>query len=302
MAYVDLAVIVGKLVNENILKSPATQWPSNPVGTQLWQWLEVLPQALHLRSSEIETLDNSIVDVFAARQLLVTYYATVAMLYRMKKSDDPFPIAAVLAGSTIAGIFEDLLARDQLRHLGPVHTFYLLVASIALLSCYRFRDVWSEAQKDLAIIGLAQEEMKKKWPSAIGSIRSYEKMLSVTTSMQDRREMLPLQHLDPTARALLRDVDGTYCRLYKVVAFMDSAESNSYISDLQTPFSAASNSNSAAQNMHATTTAVDQTGTNTALENTDWTSVDPMDTWILDDSLFGGHLFWDDVPPTLAHN
>lgn len=297
VAYVDLAVIVGKLVNESILKSMPTHKPSHDVPTLLRQWIFSLPPALHLRSTNSQRASDSTLDSFAARQLLVTYYAAVAMFYRMKKSDDPFPAAAVLAGSTIAGIFEDFLARDQVRHLGPVYTFYLLVASIALLSCYKYGNLWHIARADLAIISHAQEEMKEKWPSAIGSIRSFDKMFKVMTTVQDRREGRPMQDLDTTARTLLQDIDGNNCRLYNAIMFSDEQHP-----DLNLPAvlsAASSNATDASPRMPTVSAAFPPTENGMAVEAPEWIAGDQMDTWILDESLFGRHLFWDDVPPDM---
>jgi hypothetical protein len=84
----------------------------------------------------------------------------------------PPSVVSILASSFISGIFEDLLARDEIRYLGPMFSFYLLAAGVVQLSCYRWAGLWSSAQQDLEITFRALEEMGKRWQSAVGSSRN----------------------------------------------------------------------------------------------------------------------------------
>ena len=79
--------------------------------------------------------------------------------------------AALLASSFVAGIFEDFMARDELRFVGPIFTFYCLTAGMAQLSCYRHTGIIDIAEENLAIMGRALQELSKRWPSAVGSLR-----------------------------------------------------------------------------------------------------------------------------------
>ena len=184
VAYVDLAVIVGKFVNYSIRRAPVEAQITD-TAQRLLRWVGDLPPMLRLHARQVSQAGShtSLIEPFNIQRLSITYYAAVSMLYRARTSDDPFPTAAAIAGSTIASIFEDFLARDLVRRLSPVYTFYLLVASVALLSCYGYKELWRNAEEDLRVISLAQEEMKKRWGSAKGSIRSFEKMYAVTVSL-----------------------------------------------------------------------------------------------------------------------
>lgn len=63
------------------------------------------------------------------------------------------------------------MARDELRYLGPIFTFYCLTAGMAQLSCYRYSDTYNLAEENLGIMARALEELSKRWPSAIGSLK-----------------------------------------------------------------------------------------------------------------------------------
>jgi len=96
------------------------------------------------------------------------------VLIIINRSQDPRgppSTASLLASSFLAGIFEDFLARDELRYLGPIFTFYLLAAGMAQLSCYRYTGLWDAAAKDLDVMFRALDELSKRWPSAVGSLR-----------------------------------------------------------------------------------------------------------------------------------
>jgi hypothetical protein len=63
------------------------------------------------------------------------------------------------------------MARDELRFLGPIYTFYCLTAGMAQLSCYRYPEIVDIAEENLSIMGRALEELSRRWPSAVGSLK-----------------------------------------------------------------------------------------------------------------------------------
>jgi hypothetical protein len=63
------------------------------------------------------------------------------------------------------------MARDELRYLGPIFTFYCLTAGMAQLSCYRYSELVSLAEQNLNILARALEELSKRWPTAVGSLK-----------------------------------------------------------------------------------------------------------------------------------
>jgi hypothetical protein len=63
------------------------------------------------------------------------------------------------------------MVRDELRFLGPIYTFYCLTAGMAQLSCYRYPEIVDIAEENLSIMGRALEELSRRWPSAVGSLK-----------------------------------------------------------------------------------------------------------------------------------
>jgi hypothetical protein len=154
------------------------------------------------------------------------YYVAVALLYRERTLGGPFSAATVMASSTIAGIVADFIARDEVRFLNPIFAFYLLVAAISLLSCHRYAGAWEVAQEDLQVVARALDEMKLKWPSARGSIDTFQKMYQLTVTMQRQVEFMPGSACMLTAEqaSLLGAVDSSLCRMWDVLMCQDSED------------------------------------------------------------------------------
>lgn len=239
IAYVDLAVIVGRFVK------PVTGADSPPrasgIQDSLEQWIRTLPQPLRLSHSDDGQGEILKPYNFEARQLHVLYYVAVVLLCRDNTLGGPFtaaaavidrestlhaPIsaAAVLASSTIAGIVADFIARDEVQFLNPLFTFYLLVATIPLLSCHRYAGAWAVAQEDLSVIARALDDMKLKWPSAQGSIDTFQKLYQVAVTTQRQVALLPGSACMLTAEqaCLLVDVDTALCRMWDVLMRQDT--------------------------------------------------------------------------------
>lgn len=63
------------------------------------------------------------------------------------------------------------MARDELRYLGPIYTFYCLTSGMTQLACYRYSGLVDLAEENLAIISRALQDLSKRWPSAVGSLK-----------------------------------------------------------------------------------------------------------------------------------
>lgn len=218
IAYVDLSLILGQLT-KNIMRNTRAKSYLVDAENSLYRWVKTLPESLRLRR---KILKNNLLlpeepYSFEARQIHVLYLVIVILLYRPLTVNDPFPTATALAASTIAGIFEDFIARDEVRLLGPMFTFYLLTAGIALLSCYRFPLLWSTAEEDLKTFQKAQDQLKKTWQSAVGSIRTFEKMQKVAMTMQQHFQGGPGGNLTTAQGLFFEDIDTDLCRLWDIL-------------------------------------------------------------------------------------
>ena len=81
----------------------------------------------------------------------------------------------------MAGIFEELLVRDDICHLAPIFTRYCIAASFFLISQRPIPELWAACQSDLQVLKLSLKELSKRWKSAIGGSRVLE---SILTSQQ----------------------------------------------------------------------------------------------------------------------
>ena len=220
IAYVELSLIVGRLIRHETRK-PYSKDLRCDIENSLYRWAKTLPDTLRLSSSkshrQSESQRTSRSYNLESRQLHVLYLVIIIILYRLKTLQGPFPTAAVMAASAIGGVFEDFLARDEVRLLGPCFTFHVLAASITLLSCHKYPKLWALAQEDLKTLAQAQDEMKKKWPSALGSIGTFDRMYKLATTMQQRVVELPKSTLTTGQAGFFEDCDVTLCRMHDML-------------------------------------------------------------------------------------
>ena len=216
ISYVNISLITGRFTT-NVLRKVPTKAHDSDIENALHRWIQTLPEPVRLVPRKVRgSLDSFLNSYnFDCRQVHVLYLVNLILLYRSPTVDGPFPAAAVIASSTVAGIFEEFLARDEVRLLGPMFTFHLLAAAIALLSCHKYTELREIAEKDLKVIRQAQEEMKKKWPSAIGSIRSFERMHKLAVMKGTNGKHLSAMRLTPSQTLLFQDIDIDLCRLWE---------------------------------------------------------------------------------------
>jgi hypothetical protein len=83
---------------------------------------------------------------------------------------------ALIAASSVARIFKDLLARGQLRFIGAIATWYVGVAIVALLSTQRMPHLLKSGADDIRILRLALKELASLWPTADIFVRGFERL------------------------------------------------------------------------------------------------------------------------------
>jgi hypothetical protein len=167
-SYVGISCILGDLT-QSYLRKHGLQEHKKSLEDRLFRWLKTLPENLQLcRPVEGRPLKQY---SFQARQLHIQYFTVLVILYRPPDPKLAPSTASLLASSFIAGIFEDFMARDELRYLGPIFTFYCLTAGMAQLSGYRYSGIVDIAEENLAILGRALELLSTRWPSAVGSLK-----------------------------------------------------------------------------------------------------------------------------------
>ncbi|KAK5052113.1 hypothetical protein LTR84_002917 [Exophiala bonariae] len=219
VAYVELSLIMGRFTRHEIQKSSSKDL-NTAIEDALYRWTRNLPEHLQLSNRSTNGSNSSLCQsvksyTLESRQLNVLYFTTIILIYRSKSLDGPFPTAAVMAASTVAGIIEDFVARDEVRTLGPCFSFHILTASIALLSCYPYPQLWVLAQEDLKALAQGQEELQKRWPTVLGSIASFERMLKYCIATQKKVTGTPQSSLTPYQAVFFDTIDVTLCRLYR---------------------------------------------------------------------------------------
>jgi hypothetical protein len=87
-------------------------------------------------------------------------------------------VAAILASSCVARIFEDFLARDMLRYLSPIYIFYLFTAGLPQISGHKIPILREASKREFKMIRYSLLEMSKTWHSAHRHLGSLNKLLA----------------------------------------------------------------------------------------------------------------------------
>lgn len=100
------------------------------------------------------------------------YFVILVILNRGPVAGSPPSPVSLLASSFISSIYEEFIARDQLRHLGPAFAFYALAAGLSQLSGYRYASLSNAAEENFKTIRMSLELLAKRWGSANGALRA----------------------------------------------------------------------------------------------------------------------------------
>jgi hypothetical protein len=150
---------------------------------------------------------------FNARQLHIPYFTTVAIMARSTATRG-ISVDAVLASSFISGIFEDFLARDEVQYLGPIFTFYLLAAGVALTSTRLHQNLWKVAQQDLEVLQNSLKELSKRWPSGVGAMKALQNVIERTPRLQHGKPSQNLDWMSAEQEQLFKGFGQELCRMW----------------------------------------------------------------------------------------
>ncbi|KAF2399460.1 hypothetical protein EJ06DRAFT_478378 [Trichodelitschia bisporula] len=238
-AYVGISVILGDLT-QCFLEDGKLGSKQQALADRTFRWSRTLSEDLQIC---FERPGRQLRPYcFEARQLHAQYFTVLTIMNRTNTVGSAPSTASLLASSYVAGIFEDFLARDELRYLGPIFTFYLLSAGLCLLSCYRYPGLWHLAEQDLRIIFRSQEELGKRWPSAIGSLNKLTIVRDKVTKTQ-RSTYFPENNLTPEQIQFFDNFGTDLCRSWSVLYDTSSTQPSAardlmtagILQDLRTP-------------------------------------------------------------------
>lgn len=175
--YATICCILGDLT-ESCSRNGLSPAKIDHFQSALFRWSRTLPPSLQIshRRPDSHEWVLSAYDL-NTRQLHLPYFIGLAIVGR-PSTKGTVSAQSILAASFVAGIFDELLIRDDISHLAPIFTRYCVAASFFLISLRPFPKLWEACQSDLRIFRLSLEELGKRWKSAIGGSKALESILN----------------------------------------------------------------------------------------------------------------------------
>lgn len=141
VAYVKIAGILGDLTQWYLRGCPEKTKKHSLFESQICDWIHDLPSELYI----VDSSGNYLPYDCDTRFLLIPYFTAIAVLYKPKlpstSSGGSRPtLSSTIASSCVARIFEDALARNDVRNGVAMQAIYLLIAGICQLSNYGERN------------------------------------------------------------------------------------------------------------------------------------------------------------------
>lgn len=164
IAYVSIAEIFGHILTWRS-KGGGDNGLRRNIANSLSCWIRDIPSELKLYSEDgsLNTFD------LLSSSIHIPYFVAVTILHYQTDSGDNLRsslTAAFIASSCMARIYEDFLARDEIRSLPALNSWYLLVAARAQFSCLANEKLEEAAKKNIKLLLLVLSELKKTWPTA----------------------------------------------------------------------------------------------------------------------------------------
>ncbi|KAL2827254.1 hypothetical protein BJY01DRAFT_255777 [Aspergillus pseudoustus] len=131
---------------------------------ELIAWVQSLPPALHpgIKSGRTASFDRDV------HGMHLTYLSCITLLH-LNQDAQPLPrasIAAIVAASCTARLFQDYLLRGSVSFLAGQAGWYITIAILALLHARRLDGMTAAADADIAILRAALAAMSQTWHSA----------------------------------------------------------------------------------------------------------------------------------------
>lgn len=212
--YVDICCLLGDLI-ECCSRKRMCDVKRIQLESFLFRWTRTLSPNLRLSQKRA---DNDTYDLLPynlrARQLHIQYFLCLAILARSTVQPGKVSSAAVVAASFAAGIYEDFLARDQVKLLPPVFTTFCLVSGIILLSVRAYPDLWEAAQPDIGFIKRCLGELSNRWRSAIGALKALQNAIDSSHATAVAGVAAPLAWLDRAQEPLFEGFSLELCRMW----------------------------------------------------------------------------------------
>ncbi|KAF5646959.1 major facilitator superfamily transporter [Fusarium tjaetaba] len=233
-AWVDICQVLGD-ISSCCIRRHMSRTKRLYIESSLYRWATSLPQDLQVAPSNQSThgyLATS--QNLPARQLYLPYFTSLIVFSRMQPAHSGGSATATLAASFVARIFEDFLARDEIKVLAPISTRYCLISSMALVSVMPNKRLWDAVQPDLEILQLALAELSKRWRSAIGASRALQNAIN----KRQQRAPSSTAHFRVDYKGSLeyfKMIDLGYCRIWSTISQQMSSGSSPMAAQEQIP-------------------------------------------------------------------
>lgn len=137
VAYVKVSGILGDLSQWHLRGCPDGEQKMQSFEQELKAWIQSLP-------SDLQVCDdggNMLPYDCNTRYLYLPYFTAISILYKPKLPSGPkgtprLTLGSTIAASCVARIFEDALARNEVRYGVAMQAIYLLIAGICQLGSY----------------------------------------------------------------------------------------------------------------------------------------------------------------------
>lgn len=212
MHFVRITSILGELT-EHYCRGTLSDRKRVEIEEDLLRWLKEMPASLELFDRDSKTLKEY---NFKSRQLHVPYFVALIMLFRQDKTSQPPSAISSLAASFISGIFEEYLTHEDVSHLSPTAVFYLMVAALLQLSYHRFPPLDQARSEELQIITLSLNELKRRFPTAMGTERVVNQAMKHTTAIPVSAQPIRMA-IPPEQRELVSSFGPELCRHWSVI-------------------------------------------------------------------------------------
>ena len=139
------------------------------------------------------------------------YFVILVILNRGPVAGSVPSTVSLVASSFLASIYEEFIARDELRHLGPAFAFYALAAGLSQLSGYRYRSLANAAEENFKTIRMSLELLSKRWGSANGALRALPEARKAVLRMSQYSE--PPSCIPTNSLSFFSDFDASRCNM-----------------------------------------------------------------------------------------
>ncbi|KAH8879723.1 hypothetical protein GQ53DRAFT_738184 [Thozetella sp. PMI_491] len=216
VAHVKIAGILGDLTQWYLRGCKDYDVKHPEFECRLLDWVQTLPR-------ELQIMDSATGDYLPydcdTRFLLLPYFTSIAILYKPKllsTSAARPTIGSTLAASCVARIFEDALARNEVRNGVAMQAIYMLIAGICQLSNYEYPLLWRESENELKIINLSLTELSKTWQTAKDTLKVLQRLEAAVSKLQPSPNPPPLQS-GKLVWELFRPFGPSFCSKLSIV-------------------------------------------------------------------------------------